>query len=125
MRMTQEQGEAIYAMALAQQEARAVAMPTEQDALHQLTQAYHRLTELGWSNPIYCPKDGSPFDVIEAGSSSIHPASYWGEWPTGGWFAHDGGDSYPSRPTLYRPTEAEIAKCDELRAAFAAGGSNA
>lgn len=97
--------------------ARAALMPTEQDAIKLMFEAYTRLKDLGWNDPIYCPKDGSPFDVIEPGSTGIHSCVYHGEWPTGGWWI-DGED--PSRPVLYRVTAAEIAKREKLRAAFRA-----
>jgi hypothetical protein len=54
-------------------------MPTEQDAINVLNSAYERLKEFDWNDPIYCPKDGSSFDVIEAGSTGIHRAHYQGE----------------------------------------------
>lgn len=94
-------------------------MPTEQDAICLMHDCYTRLKQLGWSDPQYCPKDGSEFDVVEAGSTGIHRAHYLGEWPTGGWFVADAGDYWPSRPTLYRVTEREIAAREEAKRRFA------
>jgi|GEM_PF-1955423 len=91
-------------------------MPTEQDAIRILNAAYNRLKQLGWNDPIYCPKDGSEFDAIEAGSTGIHKAHYQGEWPDGSWWIAADGDLYPSRPVLYRRTEAEKARWAEIRA---------
>lgn len=82
-------------------------MPTVGDALRVLTEAHHRLEELGWRNAIYCPKDGTPFHVIEAGSSGVHTAHYEGDWPKGSWWIAEAGDLWPSRPILWRPIPAE------------------
>ncbi len=108
-RPTQEIGEKIWAEAEAAEAKRAVDMPTEQDAIRVMLSAYHRLTKLGWRDAIYCPKDGSTFDVIEAGSGGIHECHYQGEWPKGTWWVSDGGDLWPSRPILFRthPTREE------------------
>jgi len=100
--------------------ARAELMPTEQDAIKLMSEAFTRLKDLGWREAIYCPKDGSEFDIVEAGSTGIHKAHYSGDWPDGSWWVADAGDLWPSRPTLYRPTEAELAKREALRAAFRA-----
>lgn len=89
------------------EEKRRALMPTEQDAINMMFEAHQRLRELGWCDPIYCPKDGSQFDVIEAGSTGIHKAHYSGEWPTGSWWVAADGDLWPSRPVMYRRTEAE------------------
>lgn len=79
-------------------------MPDEQAALNVLFGAWLRLKELGWQEAEYCPKDGSEFKVIEAGSTGFHDCVYLGEWPTGGWWVHD-GDTYPSRPILWKPND--------------------
>ena len=79
-------------------------MPTESDALRAMFQAYQRLRELGWRDAIYCPKDGSHFNAIEAGSTGIHDCSYDGEWPKGRWWIYD-GDIWPSRPILFKLKE--------------------
>lgn len=86
----------------AQEADRAKRMPDEQAALNVLFGAWLRLKELGWQDAEYCPKDGSEFKVIEAGSTGFHDCVYLGEWPTGGWWVHD-GDTYPSRPILWKP----------------------
>ena len=81
---------------------RAADMPTEKSAIDALFEAWLRLKEFGWAEAIYCPKDGSEFHIIEAGSTGIHTAYYHGEWPKGGWWVIDADDTYPSRPILYR-----------------------
>ena len=85
---------------------RAELMPDEQAAIRMMFEAHKRLRELGWNNAIYCPKDGSEFDVIESGSTGIHRCHYSGEWPTGSWWVSDEHDTYPSRPVLYRKRRA-------------------
>jgi len=81
---------------------RATDMPTEQAAIEALFQAWYRLKELGWNDAIYCPKDGSLFSVIEAGSTGIHSCSYSGEWPKGSWWIHSDNDMWLSRPILFK-----------------------
>ncbi|PZT91958.1 hypothetical protein [Sphingomonas sp.] len=100
----------------------AAMMPTERDAIEIFHAAFHRLKALGWREAIYCPKDGSSFDAIEPGSTGIHNTSYQGEWPTGSWWID--GDS-PSRPCLYRPTEAEERQRKERIAAYHAAHAEA
>ena len=117
-KLSEEQFKALWATAEAEEAARAAAMPTEQDAINAMFSAHLRLRDLGWREAIYCPKDGSEFDVIEAGSTGIHRCHYSGEWPDGHWWVADDGDLWPSRPVLYRPTEAEKARWAELREAF-------
>ena len=84
------------------QQDRAERMPDEKAALQAMVDAYLRLTELGWRDAIYCPKDGRIFDAIEVGSTGIHDCHYQGEWPKGSWWIRDSGSLWPSRPVLYR-----------------------
>lgn len=84
---------------------RAEDMPTDQDALSRMLECFQRLKELGWKDAIYCPKDGTVFNVIEAGSECIHKAHYSGKWPDGTWWIHDKGDLWPSRPVLFKLIE--------------------
>ena len=80
---------------------RAARLPDERTAIEAMFDAFDRLRELGWRESMYCPKDGSPFEVIEAGSTGIFRCIYDGEWPTGSyWIQEDGGS--PSRPILFR-----------------------
>lgn len=81
---------------------RVARMPDEKSALNTLHDAYTRLKDMGWRDAIYCPKDGSTFEIIEVGSTGIFRAHYQGEWPTGSWWAEDAGDLWPSRPALFR-----------------------
>jgi hypothetical protein len=73
-------------------------------------EARQRLIELGWRDASYCPKDGTGFRIIEAGSTGVFDAYYSGEWPDGHVISHDGGDSYVSRPggcILFKPKAKE------------------
>ena len=83
---------------------RAQVMPTEKEALIVMFTAYQRLKDLGFNDACYCPKDGTLFDCIEAGSTGIHTGKYDGEWPTGHYWILD-GDIWPGRPILYRPKD--------------------
>lgn len=73
----------------------------EEEALRGMFKAIQALKRVGWQDIIYCPKDGTHFDAIEAGSTGIHDANYQGPWPNGHWWVYD-GDIYPSRPILFR-----------------------
>jgi len=92
---------------------RAEEMPTEQDAINTIYRAYTRLKELGWNDAVFCPKDGSNFKVVEAGSLGIFDCIYHGEWPKGSWWLLDGHDVYPPRPILYKLTEEDEVKRKE------------
>ena len=92
----------LWDRAMASEDKRASDMPTENDAISAMWSGYQRLKELGWKEAIYCPKDGSVFEVIEVGSTGIFDCSYSGEWPKGVWLLQDHGDLYPSRPVLFR-----------------------
>jgi hypothetical protein len=81
---------------------RALAMPTEEDAMEVMCKAYQRLKDLGWKSSTYCPKHGERSMYLEAGGSRPAPGAYHGEWPTGGWFLEDVGDLWPSMPVLFR-----------------------
>lgn len=105
-----ELAEHIWSRAEHHQQRRAAAMPTEQDAINAMFEAWQRLKELGWSEASYCPKDGSWFDSVEPGSTGIHTTQYTGEWPNGSWWVSDGGDLWPARPTLWRPSQTTDAR---------------
>lgn len=100
--ITGEVAAELLAQAKAAKEARATEMPTDADALATLNRAHQRLKELGWRDATYCPKDGTIFHAIEAGSSGIHDCYYSGEWPKGSWWIEADGDAWPSRPILFR-----------------------
>lgn len=100
--MTERQMDDILAESARQKAEDEALMPDEKSARQMMARAFHRLKDFGWHEAIYCPKDGRMFQVIEAGSSGIHMASYQGEWPDGSWWVYADGDVWPSRPCLYR-----------------------
>jgi len=79
----------------------------EQTALEGMFNGFLALQSQGWKEIMYCPKDGTVFEVIEAGSTGIHDCHYTGVWPTGTWWVHDDQikDLFPSRPILFRLKE--------------------
>ena len=113
--VAQDQWEEGQRLGDAVKDARAELMPTEQDAIKVMWEGFQRLRELGWREAMYCPKDGSEFDVIEPGSTGIHRCHYSGEWPDGYWWIAEAGDLWPSHPILYRPTAEELAADEERR----------
>lgn len=72
-------------------------------ALFQMQSSYQKLKALGWSNSIYAPKDGSEFLSIEAGSTGIHKTT---RDENGSFWIHD-GDTWPSRPILWKAIDAK------------------
>jgi hypothetical protein len=97
-------------------------MPDEQSAIRALFDARLRLTELGWREGIYCPKDGTSFRVIEAGSTGIFDCTCKGEWPSCTWTTFDEHDAYPSSqaPLLFKLYPEDQAKYDARMAEAAA-----
>jgi len=79
----------------------------EAQLLSEMVDKYHGLKSLGWADAIYCPKDGSLFLAIEAGSTGVFPCSYKGEWPHGRWWTEADGDLWPSQPILWKPMPKE------------------
>ena len=113
--LTRAEGETIWAACQRAHEDRVARMPDERSALQGLHDAYTRLRDMGWRDAIYCPKDGTSFEVIEVGSTGIHRAHYQGEWPTGSWWIEESGDLSPSRPALFRLFPEDQAKEDDRR----------
>lgn len=110
--LSKEDAEQLWKASEARQAEIAARWPDEQSCLIALTEAFHRLKDFGWREAIYCPKDGTSFQVIEAGSSGIHQAHYEGSWPKGTWWIEDGGDMWPSRPILFKLFPEDQAKYD-------------
>lgn len=79
-------------------------IPNDSEILqrNRMFSAYQALKKQGWNDIIYCPKDGSVFLVIEAGSTGVHECIYEGTWPDGKWWILENGDMYPSMPILWR-----------------------
>ena len=73
-----------------------------ESALKAMFMAYTRLLDLGWSPAVSCPKDGTLFDAIEAGSSGIGTCHYEGAWPDGRWWMREAGYLWSAQPILWR-----------------------
>ena len=71
--------------------------------LERMHDAWQGLKACGWKDAIYCPKDGTRFLAIDAGSTGVFPCYYIGEWPKGSWLAEAHGDLWPARPILWKP----------------------
>ena len=80
-----------------------LATEREEKLLKDLANAYENLKKHGWQDIMYCPKDGSLFLVIEAGSTGIHECTYEGKWPDGKWWIHEEFDVWPSKPIMWKP----------------------
>ena len=99
----ESEAKAIMAQVEANEARRKELMPDEDAAIRMLFDAYTRLKDFGWRDAIYCPKDGTEFKVIEAGSTGKHDCIYQGDWPDGTWWIVEDGDLWPSRPILWKP----------------------
>lgn len=64
-------------------------MPDSMSAIEMLHDAQTRLKDEGWREGCYCPKNGTPFALIEFGSTGIFQGVYHGEWPNGHILAGD------------------------------------
>lgn len=64
--------------------------------------AVQALKQQGWQDIMYCPKDGTLFWSISAGSTGVHETYYEGVWPKGSWWINDAGDTWPARPILWK-----------------------
>lgn len=113
--LRKSEADAIWAAVELADQQRKELMPGLTDALSMLGQVSQRLKDLGWRDAIYCPKDGSVFEVIEFGSTGIHDCHYEGEWPNGSWWTHSDGDLWPSRPVLFRKKEHPMPDPDNVR----------
>lgn len=99
--LTRTEADALWAACEAATKARAEAMPTEEDAVRVMANAFQRLRELGWKEASYAPTD-KPLKLIEPGSSGIHDGHAYGEWPHKSFWITDAGDLWPTRPCLFR-----------------------
>ena len=58
-------------------------MPETASVIAMMQSTCSRLRKLGWSEGMYCPKDGREFAVISAGCAAILTGRYTGTWPHG------------------------------------------
>lgn len=119
--LTRAEGEALWKHVQEREAERAARMPDEKSAINALFDAWLRLKELGWKEPMYCPKDGTKFRIIELGSTGIFEGAYRGTWPRGCWDSWDDHDSYCSStgPAMFQLFPEDEAK-HKLRMAEAA-----
>lgn len=110
--LTRAEGDALWEAAEKARADREARMPDQQSAIEAMFSAWQRLEELGWRDAIYCPKDGTHFQVIEAGSTGIHDCNYQGKWASGSFWLYGDGDVWPSRPILFKLYPEEQAKYD-------------
>lgn len=75
----------------------------EMSHINRMFEAYRWLKSNGWNDICYCPKDGTYFLAIEAGSTGVHKCVYDGVWPDGRWWILEDGDMSPSMPILWKP----------------------
>lgn len=119
IQLSPDEAKAIWDACEKASEERKVSMPDTGKALAALSNANQRLQELGWSQGIYCPKNGSTFALIEYGSTGIFRGHYEGKWPNG-WVQYCGCSGRPEGmrwKALDKLTEAErkhLAECDEM-----------
>lgn len=75
----------------------------DRKSLMKMHEGFAELRALGWSEPIYIPADLDEILAIELGSCGMFVCRRvsLGEDRTA-WFARDGDDDYPCRPTLWR-----------------------
>lgn len=95
-------GEKLWQAAERSKRRRAHRLPDEEACLRAMFDAWQRLRDLGWREIQHCPKDGTVFLSIEAGSTGIHDCHYQGDWPTGLWWVHEARDLWPARPMLFK-----------------------
>lgn len=85
-------------------------LPEEVSLLKGMFDFYQRLKALGWQEAMSCPKDGSKFLAIEAGSTGTFVCRYEGVWPNGHWWISSCGDAWAGRPILWKPLPPEPQK---------------
>lgn len=114
--LTRAEGDRIMAAVDAAIADRAARLPTAEDAVRAMFDAWQRLTELGWKDSRYAPPDGDLKRTVSVGSSGIHEA-YCEPRPDGRaasekkwWWHPSEGDLWPHSPILYLPTDAENAE---------------
>ena len=114
----ENEAEALWASCKADDLRRREQMPDSMSAIRMLFDARTRLKDEGWSEGIYCPKDGSEFAIIEYGSTGIFHAVYHGEWPSGMLFVGDccsrpEGVMWKPLDTLSDAEKTQLDKCTE------------
>lgn len=99
--LTKDEAEALWKAAEEAKNKAESEMPATADALRTMQNGFSRLRDLGWREAQYCPKDSTPFAVIQYGSTGIFEAWYMGDWPDGRVYCCD----YLTHPhgMMYKP----------------------
>jgi hypothetical protein len=69
-----------------------------ENVLKELYASYEALKQLGFSEPLYAPKN-VPVHAISLGSTGIHICT---RHEDGSWWTHEGGDQWPYHPIMWR-----------------------
>lgn len=77
--------------------------PQEKQLLVAMQASISELKKLGWTEIIYCPKDGTEFLCLTGIDPQVHRCIYQGKWPEGFWWILEAGDMWPARPILWKP----------------------
>ena len=114
--LTESDARALLEATEKQAAARRERIPDTASALRLICDAKEILREQGWSDAIYCPKDGSLFAVVEWGSSGIFESFYMGEWPSGhlyvcDYLCHPSGLMWKAIDKLSQAEKAQLDKC--------------
>lgn len=111
------EADAIWAQIEKAQAKRQSDMPTSHDALRMMIDAKERMSDLGWREAIYCPKDGTDFAVCQVGSTGMWRGRYVGKWPdghiqTGSSASRPEGHFWKSLDALTDEERAHMTRCD-------------
>lgn len=106
--LTRKEADALWEASETAKARRAADMPTEQDAVSAMWQAWYRLKELGWKEATYAhdlKQEGLESLLIESGSSGIHRGYYHRTNGNDVWWIGPEGD--PSHPCLVKPVPSD------------------
>ena len=103
--LRESEAKAIMARVEAATAKRKADMPTEQDAIRAMFDAWQRLKELGWRDGRYMPTTGEQFATVQVGSTGIHACTARRDGPFETTWTTFDGDVWPSShpPALFRP----------------------
>ena len=103
--LRESEAKAIMARVEAATAKRKADMPTEQDAIRAMFDAWQRLKELGWREGRYMPTTGAMFATVQVGSTGIHACTAERRDIFETTYTTHDGDLWPSSnpPALFRP----------------------
>lgn len=122
--LTRAEADAIMAQVEASKARRAELYPDAEACAKALWDAWYRLKELGWKEPMYAPADARLKKTVSAGSSGIHDAYCDHIDPDcrRHWWHPSEGDLWPHKPLLYYPDEQEQREDEERGAKIREAG---